>query len=303
MAARALALEKVVKDLEISHLHAHWPYATRVCWLCHSRTTVPISASIHAHEVLHDSFHFDAVFPDLKFAAFCNRAALTLLMKNKPREWLEKSHLVYHGVSLASFPTTPIPPSPPLRVITAGRLTPTKGFHRLIRACALAKQQGTTVELTIVGAGPQRPELLALAESIGFGQCLRLPGWVSHADVAMMLAQAHVFALMADTNYHDGLPNVVLEAMATARPVILSPFPASTEAVQDGVEGWILASPDDEAGCATRLSMLSSSPRLMEIVGKNARQRAVDDYDEDKHLPQLTSLFEAAVAPQRTLAH
>src|SRR5205823_2764513 len=101
----------------------------------------------------------------------------------------------------------------PLHLISAGRLTRTKGFDRLVRTCARFREQGGEIELTILGEGNLKFELQKMAQNLGFAEHLRLPGWLPHDQISEQLGSAHLFALMADTQFHDGLPNVVLEAM------------------------------------------------------------------------------------------
>jgi glycosyltransferase involved in cell wall biosynthesis len=105
------------------------------------------------------------------------------------------------------------------------------------------------------------------------------------------MRQAHVFALLADTSFHDGLPNVVLEAMASGRPVIVSPLPAAGEAVTHGVEGFVLSGADDTAGVIHALRTLQEAPSLLRQLGAAARRRVEMDHDANVQIDRLASLF------------
>lgn len=289
---RANCLARLLERDGIDHLHAHWPYATEVAWLAHRMTGIPFSVSIHAHEVAHENGHFPLVFPDISFATFCNRGAMEHLLGQLGEDARSRCHLVYHGVDISNFTPLDLPSdTDPLRVVSAGRLTATKGFDRLIRACAIARQQGTNVSLAILGRGGEEKHLRAVAESCEFSSYLELPGWVSHSTVRNFLADSHVFALLADTGFHDGLPNVVLEAMASGRPVVLSPLPAAGEAVDNGIEGFIVGSPDDLNGTASALASLANSPESIHRMGQAARKRVVADHDADHQIIRLQKLF------------
>jgi colanic acid/amylovoran biosynthesis glycosyltransferase len=298
---RALALARRCQEQKITHLHAHWPCATQIAYLVHQLIGLPFSVSIHAHEVEHDFGHFPAVFGALSFATFCNHAAMERLLGRLGSEARAKSHLVYHGVDLSGFGALPFPNSPgPLRVISAGRLTRTKGFDRLVRACARYKQLGGAVELTLLGEGTLSESLRQLSRELDFEQDLHLPGWLPHDQVARHMADSHLFALMADTNFHDGLPNVLLEAMACARPAIISPLPASGEAITNGVEGYVLRSADDESGMVEALRLCASQRATLGRMGEAARARVTQAFDQDLHGKSLLALFQEI--PRRMLA-
>ena len=294
---RAACLARRLQAAGIRHLHAHWPYATQVAWLVHRLTGISFSVSIHAHEVEYDHGHFPQIFADVSFAAFCNRAAMERLLQRLPAAARERSHLVYHGVDLERFRPLLFPAEhTPLRVISAGRLTRTKGFDRLVRACARFQALGGEVELTILGDGGAKAELQQLARALAFTQHLHLPGWLPHDQISEQLARSHLFALMADTAFHDGLPNVVLEAMASARPVILSPIPAAEEAVANGVEGFILDSAGDEPGLVRALQQCAADPSRLPDMGRAARARMEKVFDATVHAGRLKTLLEAQLA-------
>jgi glycosyltransferase involved in cell wall biosynthesis len=293
--ARAASVARQLRAAGVSGIHAHWPYGTQIAQLVHEITGLPFSASVHAHEVAHDSGHFPAAFESLRFASFCNAAAMNYLLDRLPAAARDKAHLVYHGVDIGSFAYSPdFPPPRPLRVLSAGRITPTKGFDRLVRACARAAAEGLDLRLTILGRGPASEGLRQIAAEQGFGERLELPGWVSHDEVRRHILDSHVFALMANDDFNDGLPNVVLEAMACGRTAILSPMPAAAEAIEHGRSGFILPSVADEGGMAAFLRQLSADPELPRRMGRAARERVEQLYDSRAHIRRLKALLEQA---------
>jgi colanic acid/amylovoran biosynthesis glycosyltransferase len=292
---RAYAIARLLRRQRVDFIYAHWPYASQIAVLVHAITDIPYGISVHAHEVAHDNGHFPLLFQTVTFASFCNQAAMEYLLSHLPPVCRERSFLVRHGVDLEQFsqkPFTTMPP--PLKILSVGRLTRTKGFDRLIQGCARAIREGLDIELVILGVGSQLEKLAKQAEELGIAGKVKLPGWVPHSEVPRWLADCHIFALLADTSYHDGLPNVVLEAMASGRPVILSSLPAAGEAVTDGVEGFILRSPDDLEGFLVSLRRLMRTPGLLTEMGANARRRIERDHDARIHLKVLANLFEKA---------
>jgi len=292
LAARAAALAQHVRRDGVTQLHAHWPYATLACHLAARATGVPYSISVHAHEVAFENAHFAACFPEISSANFCNRAAMEHLLAQLPPEARAKTHLVYHGVDTAQFvPGPEAGPPPPVRILSAGRLTPSKGFDRLVRACAMAEARGLPVELTILGVGTEEQPLRALADTLGFGAKLHLPGWVSHDAVPGYIAASHAFCLLANTDFGDGLPNVVLEAMAAARVPIVSPLPAAGEAITHGVNGYILESPDDLEGFVAAVAALQAEPGTARAMGLAGREAVVARHDAAAQLRLLRGLL------------
>lgn len=290
---RAMVVADIVRASGAEWIHAHWPRPTEVAMLASEMTGCPFSVSIHAHEVAHDAGHFPAAFERLGFATFCNAAAMELLLAHLPAEARERSHLVYHGVDLCDFSQSAVPPlGSGLRVASAGRLTKTKGFDRLIRAIAQARNDGLEASLTIFGEGGERPRLEALISALGVRDAVTLAGWIPHEDMQEALSHHHAFALMADDSFHDGLPNVVLEAMALGRPVIISPLPAAKEAVRSGRNGVILESVDGVDEAARTLRWFFDDPEGLASFGQEAAASIRADHDKSQRLDQLDALFQ-----------
>lgn len=294
--SRSLYIAQLVKKLNIQQIHAHWPYSSKVAALTSWLSKLPYSVSVHAHEVAHENEHFPYIFDSLSFASFCNEAAMVKLLDELPLEVHPKAHLVYHGVNISHFPLLPITsltPDQDLHILSAGRFTTSKGFDRLIRACSRARKAGIGVKLTILGSSQStlQSDLMELAKQLDFQDHLILPGWVPFNQVSEYMQRTHLFALLANTNFHDGLPNVVLEAMASGRPVILSPLPAASEAITNGKEGFVLDHPEDYDGFLKAVNLLNSDPNLLVEMGKAARGRMERDFDENIHLHRLAALF------------
>jgi colanic acid/amylovoran biosynthesis glycosyltransferase len=288
---RALAIASRLRRGGYVRIHSHWPYGHQLAALAHLVTGIPSSISVHAHEVAYDNGHFAPVFELIDFAAFCNDAARRFLLERLPAIAPGKCHLVYHGVDLSAFPSlVPPPVSPRLRLVSAGRLTATKGFSRLLRLVAQLGHQSVPAELTIVGDGSQREALTALAGELGISDRVRITGWVQPAALRQAFAASDVFCLLADTTYHDGLPNVVLEAQALGRPVVISSLPAAAEAVTHGVDGFVVE-PDDADGACRILTQLAREPELRESVAAAARARVERQHDARHHLGQLHQLL------------
>jgi len=290
--ARAAAIAKHARQCRADLIYAHWPRPSEVALLAGEISGLPVGLSIHAHEVAHDNGHFPIAFERIRFAAFCNGAAMNYLLSRLPRDARRKAHLIYHGVDIGQFPRTPLPSfDGVLQVITAGRLTPTKGIDRLIRIMAMARDRGVAVALTVIGDGSQKSDLEALASGLGLLGRVRFVGWVPHEEMRELLSGAHVFALLADDTFHDGLPNVVMEAMSLGRPCILSPLPAASEVVEHGVNGYILARVDAPGEFVNCCAALAKDPDKLSRWSRAAAETAHARYDRAGQLDRLCELF------------
>jgi glycosyltransferase involved in cell wall biosynthesis len=293
---RAAAVAELARERAVERIHAHWPRPTEVALLAQAMTGLPMSVSIHAHEVAHDAGHLPAAFERIDFAAFCNAASMELTLSKLPTSVHDKARLVYHGVDLDQFPLTALPPlsGGKLHLVTAGRLTRTKGMDRLIQAVASARAGGVDLDLTIIGDGGERGQLEERARTLGVGEEVRFTGWVPHERMRAMLAEAHLFALFADDSFHDGLPNVVLEALALGRPAILTPLPAAREVINPGENGALLSRVDATDELQRICHALIADPSILAAWSAAASLSVREAHDRARQLDRLCSLFESA---------
>ncbi len=169
------------------------------------------------------------------------------------------AELVPHGVNLARFSPTPLAVTSPIRLLAVGRLVPKKGFDVLLQALALVN---TPWRLELVGDGPELSRLLELAERLSIIERIAFNGAMTHETLPRLYAEAHavvVPSVVDGSGDRDGLPNVVLEAMASGRLVIASRAGAIASAVRDDETGWLVPS-GDAAALAARIDGLAADP-------------------------------------------
>ena len=201
--------------------------------------------------------------------------------------------LLPHGVDTLRFNPQPSPPSPPLRLLAVGRLVPKKGFDLLLRT---AVRLSFPFQLRIVGEGPERRHLEALVEAGKLGNRVALCGSLSHAELPAEYANAHIVVVPSVVDAggdRDGLPNVVLEALACGRPVVASDVGAISNAVTSGDTG-VLVPERDVGALAQALETLACDPGLRERLGQNARARVLRDYALERCTKRFCDFLEAA---------
>ncbi len=178
-------------------------------------------------------------------------------------------------------------------VLAVGRLVPKKGFERLIKACALLRDEGLSIECRIVGDGELRPKLDAMIRSLDMGDNIFLLGAQPRSEIYRLLQSATIFALPCMVDQHgdqDGMPVSILEAMAMGLPVVTSPVGGVGEAITSEDFG-VLVPPTGERELANILRQLWSDPCQRSSIGKNARRRIIDQYNLRTNVSRLSDLF------------
>jgi glycosyltransferase involved in cell wall biosynthesis len=211
---------------------------------------------------------------------------------------------VYNGLDLRQWPWTRpsgrpvdrIPAGAPL-LLAVGRLVEKKGFAVLLVACALLRQRGLAYRCLIVGDGPQRGELSARIAALGLGGRVELPGSVPQDRLreelfpeACVLVQPSVVGADGD---QDGIPTVILEAMAAGLPVVSTAVSGIGEAVIDGETG-LLCPPGDAVRLADAIARVMGDPSLAARLAAGARAMIEKRFDLANNAKILIHLMESA---------
>lgn len=186
--------------------------------------------------------------------------------------------LVRHGVDLARFRPVPPPGGPVAELLAVGRLVEKKGFVVLVEALAAVDRP---FRLRLVGDGPERARVETAVAGLGLGDRVELLGRRTHDELPALYAGADVVVVpsVVDANRdRDGLPNVVLEAMASGRPVAASDVGAVATAVRHGVTG-VLVPPGQPDALAVALSALLDDPGARRRLGAAARSEVEARFD------------------------
>jgi glycosyltransferase involved in cell wall biosynthesis len=204
---------------------------------------------------------------------------------------------VYIGVRLEEFPfrrPSERPRGPRPLVLAVGRLIEKKGFHVLIEALAILRRRGRSFRCLIAGDGPEMAALAHLVREKKLQGSVRLLGGVPLERLrrryyarACLLAQPSVVASDGD---QDGIPTVLVEAMALGVPVISTTVSGIPEAIRDGVEGF-LTEPGDVHALAGRVEALLSDMSLADRMATAARARVEQQFDQRKNAGILRKLF------------
>ena len=287
----------------VAHFHVHFARnATHTALFVKAISKIGFSFTAHAQDFMVD------VGSEELLREMCREAAFVVAVSDYSRKLLiqkcpdsaGKIHRIYNGVDLRKFPARP-PRQPALRprILSIGRLIEFKGFYDLIASCAGLKKRNIEFECEIIGDGPLRDALQNQITAAGLDGIVCLLGALPQEEVVRHLTDCDVFALASivdSKGASDVLPTVILEAMASARPIVSTRLGAIPEMVRDGESG-LLVDPGNIEELANALESLLRDSELRARLGAAGRRDVEEKFDVDKTAAQLLEHIEAVAAP------
>ena len=289
----ATVLARHLKARGVTHLHNHFAQASCTVALLAARLAgIPFSFTLHGPADFTDPklWRLDAKIADAVFVScishYCRSQAM---LASPPADWA-KLHIVHCGVEPARYDAPPAPDSGGGKgLLFVGRLTAAKGVPVLIGAMPRILQAHPDAHLTLIGDGPDRAGLEDQIRRLGLSGAVRFAGYRNQDEVAEALARAAVFVL---PSFAEGVPVVLMEAMAARRPVIATRIAGIPELVEDGVSGRIV-SPGDGQALAEAVYDILADPGLAARMGEAGRQRVEAGFDVTHEAGKLAALFAA----------
>lgn len=293
--AEACVLLGWCSKLGIKHVHAHFgTNSTTVAMLCRVLGGPTYSFTVHGPE------EFDApkalyLGEKIKRAAFVvavSSFGKSQLLRWSDRQHWSKIHVVRCGVDeiFLSQPHTPVPDTP--RLVCIGRLSEQKGHMLLLEAAGRLAAQGLQFKLILVGDGPLRGEIETLISQLGLQDHVEITGWASNALVQQQILAARAMVL---PSFAEGLPVVVMEALALGRPVISTYVAGIPELVEPGVCGWLVPAGSVEALTAVMRHALESPTEKLEQMGCAGAERVARHHNATMEARQLASLLSSSI--------
>ena len=276
----------------VDAMHAHFASSgARVAHWASLLTGVPYSFTAHAKDIYHQEVNPDSLRDKIAGARFVvtvsdfNRRYLRSLMGDEPSD----IRRLYNGIDLTRFRPDPSVAREQNLILGVGRLVEKKGFDDLIRACAILANRGLNFRCEIIGKGPLKQALSDQIAELGVGEFVKLVGARPQDRVLQAYKQATIFALpcvVGSDGNRDGLPTVLLEAMATGLPAVSTDLTGIPEIIDHNVNGFIVP-PGDVDVLANGLDRLLRSPALRERLGTAARQKVEREFDVRQNVAQL----------------
>lgn len=300
VAGQAVQLARRAGELGVTHLHAHFAsVATTVARLAARVADLPYSFTAHAKDIFHESVeHRDLAvkFADAHHAVTISRHNLSHLTRSFPAA-ADRIRLVYNGLEVQRFPFAPQRAETPT-LLAVGRLVEKKGFSLLIEAVRRLRADGTPVTAEIVGDGMLHEELSAQIAEAGLVGVVRLLGPLTQTEVAELLGRRRVFVapfvIGADGNA-DGLPTVLLEAMARGIRCVAADVTGVGEVIRPAETGWLVPSGDISALTEAVAAAVQPGGEHDHLVHR-ARALVEHNFDSRRQAAELQAL---AAAPRQ----
>ena len=287
--AEAMVLSRHLQAQGVSHLHNHFGNSScSVAMLTSVLSGIPFSYTMHGPAIFFEPryWRIDEKIARARFVAcishFCRSQGMIFA---DPAHWL-KLRIVHCAVTPADYGTDP-DRAPGKRIIFVGRLAAVKGVRVLLEAFAQVRGDHPDAELVLVGDGAERQDIEAHAAALGCADAVRFTGYLSQQEVAAELRQADLFAL---PSFAEGVPVVLMEAMASRLPVTATRIAGIPELVADGVSGHVVP-PGDVAGFARALNDLLDDPETRTRMGAAGRAHIEAEYDIAREAAWLETLL------------
>jgi glycosyltransferase involved in cell wall biosynthesis len=292
-AVEGLWLARELRRRGATHLHAHFAHTpTAVAYMTHLAGGVPYSFTAHAKDI------YTTLPRNLVIRARAARFVVTCTDFN--RRFLEDLfgeapvpvHVLYHGTDLSRFKPDGHQPARG-RIVAVGRLVPKKGYPDLIEALAHLRHEGLEFACDVYGGGPLRTELSAQAAAHGLSHLVNFHGARLQDEILAAYQTAAVVALapvVTDDGDRDGIPNVLVEAMACAVPVVSTRISGIPELIDDGTDG-LLVEPGDPVALARAIERVLTDAELRARLAGAGRRKVERLFDLSTNSQVLVGLF------------
>lgn len=277
-------------------LHAHWATVpTFAAWFASRLSRRPYIFTAHAWDIFIHPGNLLRLISDSEGVITCTKYNRNFLHRKFAGKISVPIRVVYHGLELEKFPAGPASKAPLFTVLAVGRLVPQKGFDVLIRACDLLSRRLERFRCIIVGNGPERGKLMDMIYRKNLEHIVMLKGSQPHEEVIEQMRRAHVLAapsVIAPNQDRDGIPNVILEAMALELPVVGSDVSGIPEVVIPHVTG-LLVPERNPVALGTALEKLYYYPELRRELGRRGRWLIEEKFDVRKNVAQIVEMYNA----------
>ncbi len=273
----------------VQHIHVHHGYFS--CWIAMVAARflgITFSMTLHGSDLLLHPAHMDAKLAECKFCLTVSEFNRRYILAHYPSVEASKILVQRIGVPIpAAIATRDCHPGIPPVLLAVGRLHPVKNHTFLLQACARLRQTGFDFRCVIVGDGPERHKLALLIHALRIEDSVELVGHVPHEGVGYYYQSADVVVL---TSHSEGIPLVLMEAMAQGKIVLAPAITGIPELVIDGQTGF-LYQPAALEEFVLRAQQICTSLESLQPIRRAARDHVLEHFNQEKNLGHFAGVF------------
>jgi glycosyltransferase involved in cell wall biosynthesis len=290
-----------LKDKGVEHIHVHHGYfSSWIAMVAARLLRIPFSITLHGSDLLLHGVYLDLKLKNCAFCVTVSEFNRRFALENYPK--IEPGKIVVQRIGV-NPPGQVVSPAAgdlaptPLMMLAVGRLHPVKDHAFLLRACHHLRVRGTDFLCLVAGEGPERPWLEHLIRNLKLEGQVKLLGHLGRQQLDAWYAMCDLVVL---TSRSEGIPLVLMEAMAHAKTVLAPDITGIPELVRDGETGFLYhpGSLDDLVG---KIEMIHNSQPAMARLRRAARQHVLEHFNREKNLASLADLLVSRIA--RNMEH
>lgn len=295
---KALAMAEEARRAGIDHVHAEFAgHPATVAWLMHRFGGPSYSVSCRAHDIFRTQKLLGAKLGEASAVRTVSTFGRDFLRARVPTLAEREIYVIRSSVDLSRIEPAPLPPGP-FRILFVGALEAKKGVEHLLDALGIAAPRLGDWQCDLLGGGPLHGALQAQAEALGIAGRVRFHGAVDFETVADAYRGASLCvapSVIGPGGRQEGIPNVMIEALAYARPAISTPISGIPELIESGVNG-LLVPPGDPAALAEAILRVHGDPALAAEMGRRGRETVEARFDLSVNAARQLALFRGAAA-------
>ena len=294
----ACALLRSIEARPVQHVHAHFSTnATSIARLAHLLGGPTYSFTVLGpHELnIGPLLSLRGKIADALFVAAISNYARAQLLYFAAIADASKIAIVHCGLDQIHLSREPAPLPRAPKLVNVARFDPEKGHLVLLEALGRLAREGIAFELDLIGDGAMRPEIERACARLGLAERVTLCGWLGNEQVRDRLVASRIFVL---PSFMEGLPVVLMEALAIGRPVVATYLAGIPELVLEGENGWLVPASDVDALARALREALMMPLEDLQRMGAQGRQRVLAQHDANTEARKLAELFRGS--PART---
>ena len=288
---KALLIAKMLKDMKITKVHAHWATVpTTVAWIISKLNGFNFTFTAHAWDI----FKVDTMLEDKMHAAdqiiTCTNFNKKYLLEKFPNISSDKITVIYHGLDFKRFSPSIKRQNSIFTILSVGRLNEKKGLHHLLEACQVLREKGIPFHCQIIYVnGDFKKEIFRLYHKLGLEDYVQFIPEIPQEELVKYYKDADCFVLpctVAEDGDRDGIPNVIIEALAMELAVVTTSVSGIPEVVKDRQTGLVVQ-PGNVEEIASAIEKLCGDRELRNMLGRSGRQMVCQQFDISTNVERL----------------